>query len=116
MLTGKITFTARSDHKALATIYLKDTTSGVVAHHDVTTDAEGNYTLSEVKAGTYHVLCHSLPYLDRLVTPVTLDPGATLSLDFLGLSFGDANGDNAVGWRDIAPFSTSYGTTGDSLP
>jgi len=114
--SGKITFAGRTDHKALVTISLKDTTTGVVTTQDVTTDAAGNYALTGVTAGTYHIVCHTIPYLDRAVTPITIDPAATLSLDFPDLAFGDANGDNCVDWLDIGPFSGAYGTCGDSLP
>ena len=115
-MTGRITFVGRTNYWDCARISLKDTSTGTVTNYEVLTDNAGNYSVSGVPASSSHVLCYSPTYLRRMVTPVIVPLGGTVTVDFLNLKPGDLNDSNAVTWLDIAPFSAGYGSTGDSLP
>ena len=115
-MAGRITYRARANHWSRALLSLRDTSSGAVFTYEVLTNQLGNYTISGLTAGVYHALCYTPTYLKKLVTPVTIPAGGTANVDFLDLKPGDLNDSNAVGFQDIAPFSGSYGSSGDQLP
>lgn len=115
-LQGKITFVVRTNHADRATIHLQDTTTGEIDSYDVLTTSSGDYSVSNVPAGTYNILCHSPCYLRRLISAVVVPEGGVATVDFLDLRSADTNDDNAVTFLDIGTVSAVYGQSGDNLP
>jgi hypothetical protein len=95
---------------------LQDTSTGVVTDYDVLTDSGGHYTVPDVPAGTYNILCHSPTYLRKLANSISVPIGGTATADFLSLGAGDPNDDNEIDFADVSVLSSTYGSSGDGLP
>jgi hypothetical protein len=115
-LQGTISFRARADATDRVSLSLQDTSTGVVTDYDVLTDSSGHYTVADVPAGTYNILCHSPPYLRKLASAISVPAGGTATVDFLKLGAGDLTDDNEIAFDDVAVLSSLYGSSGDSLP
>ena len=88
---GRVHFEGRTDHTAEITVLLRDQNSSVsitdslfAAVNDVnatksgvqdSTDSDGNFTLTKIPRGRYHLAVHLDRYLDGQMTGLEIDPG-----------------------------------------
>ncbi|MDW8290101.1 MAG: dockerin type I domain-containing protein, partial [Armatimonadota bacterium] len=82
----------------------------------VNLDAEGNYTIPDVEAGTYDLAFKASHWLRKVVEGVVVTGAADVTGVDVSLVNGDVNGDNEVSLLDFGAFVAAFGSTpGDTV-
>jgi len=115
-IAGVVTFLGRVDFTDRVLISLKDISGGAVIERDTLTGPAGEYALTGVSPGSYHILCSSPGYVSRLESPIEVLAGGTIVVDFVDLKGPDTNDDDSINFQDLSAFSVAYGSSGDSFP
>lgn len=74
---------------------------------NLTTDANGAFTISDLPAGEYDLLVKPAGALQKAFRAVSLQSGEN-QINFANFKFGDANGDNYVNATDFSLLSAAY--------
>ena len=77
-----------------------------------TTDASGNFTVTNLTAGTWDVAVKNYSCLSEMMLSVTFTAGNTTCVDFGASREGDCNGDDWVTVVDKSLLYAAWGTTG----
>jgi PKD repeat protein len=94
-------------------------TSGVnptlVNTYNVTTATNGNFSISNIPAGTYKIAVKNSHMLQKVLTGQQIADGGTLTANFGTLKGGDVNNTNIINLADLGALLSSYNkTTGDT--
>ncbi|MDW8103990.1 MAG: dockerin type I domain-containing protein, partial [Armatimonadota bacterium] len=77
----------------------------------VNLDAEGNYTIPDVEAGTYDLAFKASHWLRKVVAGVVVTGAADVTGVDVSLVNGDVNGDNEVSLLDFGAFVAAFGSS-----
>ncbi len=97
-ITGRVTLQGRSLHGGITV------NAGSAS---TTTAADGSYWLADVPAGSYTLTLGMPSYLQHSL-PVTVPPGAGITIPDLALRAGDTNGDCTVNLLDLVLVSINF--------
>jgi hypothetical protein len=100
------------------TLYLA-ADSSLVGSHLVTTDTSGNFTLSGIPSGTYHVRIKDPLALSRLVKNLFVSNGATSQFGSQTVPVGDSDNNDQIDIVDFSLLRSVFGTSptcGTALP
>lgn len=101
-IDGVATYQGRLAHAGIDV-----TATGTVTRAD-TTDLGGNFTLDELRAGSYDVVADAPGYLPACTTQ-TLNPGDEVTLPVATLAGGDGNDDGVINIGDATLIGNSFG-------
>lgn len=87
-------------------------TTEVVATYQATLDANGQYTIKDVKRGTYDVAVKFSTWLRQVMRNVHFDYGQETTVHF-SLTNGDVNGDNTINDQDLSQLLIAFGQAGN---
>jgi len=112
-INGQVSMEGRTDQTAddlVLRVYLPNSNTQVGTDYNVTTDANGNFSVSGILAGTYDIWIKKSNFLAVMTENVVLQGGNGNFVTFNQLLAGDADGNNAVSLLDYNIFFDAFGT------
>lgn len=110
-ISGKVTLQGRANHSALINFEIRNPGQVVpISTYQVTTAADGTYTISDIEIGTYDLTAKNAIFLRAKQANITVTAGQTISNINFNLLGGDANNDNSVAITDKAILASAWNT------
>ncbi len=111
-ISGKVILQGRTNHQALITFKLTiPGQSSPVNSYQITTAADGSYSLTNVPAGNYNISAKAPNSLRRSLSIIEVTDGQTTANIDLYLLGGDCDGNNVVGPLDVSVLSAAFGSS-----
>lgn len=109
-LQGNVTLQGRTNNTATLTIklYTPNMNTQIGSDFMATADANGDFTLPGLPAGTFDIYIKKDNYLQKILEDVTLPSGGNASEAFGQLLTGDANNDNFVTLADFSVLLNTF--------
>lgn len=109
LISGKVILQGRTNHSSQITFELRNPGSSIpINTYQVTTAADGSYTLTSTEPGTYDLTAKGSNFLRQKVTDVTVIGGQNTSDINFNLLGGDADGNNQVNMFDFSILSGAF--------
>jgi hypothetical protein len=105
----QITFEIRTPGTTIIEVEAANDEDGAMPGSQVTTTADGAYTLERISPGTYDLAAKGSKWLKMSQPNVIVTGGNTATVDFTGSKGGDANDSNSVNIQDLNILKGSYG-------